>query len=123
VGLVDVVKLDVVEADVLTGTRDMEEAARTVEEWGAVETLLTCSDGAFVRHKEKTYFEKFSNRSSHGRTGRGDTTMAAYLARRIDHPVQESLTFAVALASIKMETPGPFQGRLEDVLARMSESF
>jgi sugar/nucleoside kinase (ribokinase family) len=123
VGLADIVKLDIVEAEVLTGTRDMEEAAMILEEWGAVETLLTCSDGAFVRHKGKTYFEKFSNRSSHGRTGRGDTTMAAYLARRIDHPVQESLAFAVALASIKMETPGPFQGRLEDVLARMSESL
>jgi len=28
----------------------------------------------------------------------------------------------VALASIKMENPGPFRGRLEDVLSRMSES-
>jgi sugar/nucleoside kinase (ribokinase family) len=123
VGLADVVKLDIVEAEVLTGTRDMEEAAGIVEEWGAPETMLTCSEGAFIRYKEKTYFETFSNRSSDGRTGRGDTTMAAYLARRVDHPVQDSLAFAVALASIKMETPGPFQGRLEDVLARMSGSL
>jgi sugar/nucleoside kinase (ribokinase family) len=121
VGLADIVKLDVVEAEVLTGTRNMEEAAKLVEEWGALETILTCSDGALARHKGKTYFERFSNRSSQGRTGRGDTTMGAYLARRIDHSVQESLAFAVALASIKMETPGPFRGRLEDVLDRMGE--
>jgi hypothetical protein len=38
----------------------------------------------------------------------------------MDHTVQESLAFAVALASIKMESPGPFRGLLEDVLARMS---
>jgi sugar/nucleoside kinase (ribokinase family) len=123
VGLADVVKLDVVEAEVLTGTRNMEEAAKIVEEWGALETILTSSDGVLARHKRKTYFERFSNRSSPGRTGRGDTTMGAYLARRIDHSVQESLAFAVALASIKMETPGPFRGSLEDVLARMSESL
>jgi len=122
VGLADIVKLDVIEAEVLTGTRDSEEAARLVEEWGALETILTCSDGAFARCKGKTYFERFSNRSSQGRTGRGDTTTGAYLARRIDHSVQESLRFAVALASIKMETPGPFRGSLEDVLARMNES-
>jgi len=122
VGLADIVKLDIVEAEVLTGTRNMEEAAKHVEEWGAFEIILTCSNGALARHKGETYFRKFSNRSSQGRTGRGDTTMGAYLARRIDYPVQESLAFAVALASIKMESPGPFQGRLEDVLSRMSES-
>ncbi len=119
VGLADMVKLDVVEAEVLTGTRDMEEAARLVEKWGAIETILTSSDGAFVRCKGIMYFERYTNRSSQGRTGRGDTTTGAYLARRIDHPVQESLKFAAALASIKMETPGPFQGSLEDVLVRM----
>lgn len=121
VSLADIVKLDIVEAEVLTGTRNMEEAARLVEEWGALETILTCSEGTLARHKGKNYFERFSNRSSQGRTGRGDTAMGAYLARRIDHTVQESLAFAVALASIKMETPGPFSGSVEDVLARMSK--
>jgi sugar/nucleoside kinase (ribokinase family) len=121
VGLADIVKLDIVEAEVLTGTRDMEEAATLVEGWGACETILTSSDGAFARYGGKTYFKKFSNRNSQGRTGRGDTTMGAYLARRMDHPVEGSLAFAVALASIKMETPGPFQGGLKDVLSRMSE--
>jgi sugar/nucleoside kinase (ribokinase family) len=119
IGLADRVKLDIVEAEVLTGTRDMEEAARRVEQWADVETILTSSDGAMVRWKGNTYFERYTNRSSQGRTGRGDTTTGAYLARRLDHPVQESLRFAVALASIKMETPGPFRGSLEDVLARM----
>ena len=119
VGLADIVKLDIVEAEVLTGTRNKDQAAKRVEEWGALETILTSSDGAFVRCKGNTYFERYTNRSSQGRTGRGDTTTGAYLARRIDHPVQESLRFAVALASIKMETPGPFRGSLEDVLARM----
>jgi sugar/nucleoside kinase (ribokinase family) len=44
---------------------------------------------------------------------------AAYLARRMDRDAPEALKFAAALVSIKMETPGPFVGTLDDVLARM----
>ncbi len=119
VGLADVVKLDIVEGEILTGTCDIQEAAAIVESWGSTETMITRSDGVLIRYKEKTYFEKYSNKSTHGRTGRGDTTIGAYLAWRIDHDVQESLKFAVALASIKMETPGPFEGTLSSIIARM----
>jgi len=119
VSLIDAVKLDVVEAEILTGTDDLKEAAAIVESWGSPETIITRSDGALVRCKGQTCFERYSNRSAHGRTGRGDTTMGAYLTWRIDHDVHESLKFAVALTSIKMETPGPFQGSLNDILARM----
>jgi sugar/nucleoside kinase (ribokinase family) len=120
VELCGAVKVDIVEAEILTGTRNLEEAAGMVEGWGAVETLLTCSEGVFARHKGRTLFTKYSNRNGQGRTGRGDTTMGAYLAWRVDHDVKESLDFAAALASIKMESPGPFRGSLEDVFARMN---
>jgi sugar/nucleoside kinase (ribokinase family) len=119
VRLLDMVKLDIVEAKVLTGTDDLERAALTFETWGCPEILITRADGVLARVNGKTYYEKFSNQSVVGRTGRGDTTFAAYLARRLDHEVTESLKFAAALVSIKMETPGPFGGTLADVLARM----
>ena len=119
VGLLDLVKLDIVEAKVLTGTDDLEQAALTFEAWGCPEILITKSEGVLARVHGKTYYEKFSNQSVVGRTGRGDTTFAAYLARRLDHGVTESLKFAAALVSLKMETPGPFGGTLADVLARM----
>lgn len=120
ISLVDTVKLDIVEAEVLTGTSDPKEAAAIVEGWGAAETLITRSEGALVRGQGQTYFEPYVNKSAEGRTGRGDTTTGAYLAWRIEHGVQESLQFAVALASIKMETRGPFRGSLSDVLAVMA---
>jgi sugar/nucleoside kinase (ribokinase family) len=110
------VKLDVFEAGYLTGTADLDEAAREFEKWGTLET--TRSDGVLVRHGGKSYFERFTNRSVVGRTGRGDTVFGAYLARRLDHGVADSLRFAAALASIKVETPGPFTGTVEQVLAR-----
>jgi len=118
-GLADFVKLDVVEAKILTGTENISEAAAICEDWGSRETLITRSDGALVRSMGKDYFETFSNRNSAGRTGRGDTTFGAYLARRLDHSIEESIKFAASLASIKMELPGPFSGTLEHIIRRM----
>jgi sugar/nucleoside kinase (ribokinase family) len=121
VRMMDKVKLDVVEARILTGTDDLPRAARTVEDWGCPEVVITHSEGVLARAGGMTYYEKFSNRGTAGRTGRGDTTFAAYLSRRMDHDPEASLKFAAALVSIKMETPGPFHGTIEDVFQRMRE--
>jgi len=121
VSYMDKVKLDIVEAKVLTGTDNLEEAAKIVEKWGCPEILITHSQGVLARVNGKSYYEKFSNRSVIGRTGRGDTTFAAYLSWRLDHDVAESLKFAAALVSIKMETYGPFKGTVEDVMQRIRE--
>jgi len=118
--LLDMVKLDVVEARVLTGTDDLERAAVAFEEWGCPETVITRADGVLARVNGKTYWEPFSNRSVVGRTGRGDTTFAAYMARRFGHDPGPSLRFAAALVSLKMEKAGPFDGALADVLERMN---
>jgi sugar/nucleoside kinase (ribokinase family) len=119
VSQMDMVKLDIVEAKVLTGTDDLAKAARLIEFWGCPEVVITQAEGVLAQVGGQTFYEKFSNRSVLGRTGRGDTTFAAYLARRLDHDVPESLKFAAALVSLKMETPGPFSGTLADVMARM----
>jgi sugar/nucleoside kinase (ribokinase family) len=121
-GLMDKVKLDVVEAKILTGTDDLEKAAIIIESWSdRPEIIITHSSGVLARVKGKTYYEKFSNSSVIGRTGRGDTTFAAYLSWRLEHGVEESLKFAAALVSIKMESPGPFKGTLADVMRRIEE--
>jgi len=115
----NMIKLDNVEAKVLTGIDDLEQAALTFEAWGCPEIIITSAEGVLARAYGKTHFENFSNQSTLGRTGRGDTTFAAYLARRLDYNVTASLKFAAALVSLKMETPGPFCGTLTEVLARM----
>lgn len=119
-GIADFVKLDVVEAIILTGTDNISEAAAICEGWGSRETMITRSDGVLVRSMGKDYFETFSNRGSSGRTGRGDTTFGAYIARRLDYSIEESIKFAASLVSIKMELPGPFSGTLGDVIKRMA---
>ncbi len=116
----DKVKLDILEAEILTGTNDLIKAGETIQQWGCPELLITCSDGVHVRTKDNVNFTRFSNCGVAGRTGRGDTTFGAYLARRIDYQPADALKFAAALVSIKMESPGPFRGTMEDVITRMN---
>ena len=117
--MADFVKLDAMEAQTLTGADVLQDQADMLEEWGSSETIITSSAGVLARSKGKSTFVKFTHRITLGRMGRGDTVMGSYLARRLDHGVEDSLKFAAALASIKMESPGPFRGTLEDVLGRM----
>ena len=112
-------KLDIVEARLLTRAADIHEAAKILAKWGCGELVITEANGVLAQTDDATYYERFSNRNVSGRTGRGDTTFAGYLAWRESHTIPESLRFAAAIASVKMETPGPFAGTIQDVLARM----
>ena len=118
----DRVKLDKVEAKLLTGYDDLEKAAIEIESWGSNEIVITQAEGVLARVKGETFYETFSNKSIVGRTGRGDTTFAAYMYWRLNHDVAESLKFSAALVSIKMESPGPFKATLDDVLKRIKTS-
>jgi sugar/nucleoside kinase (ribokinase family) len=120
--LVDFAKFDVTEAKALTGTDNMQDQADILEHLGSRETIITSSDCVLARGKGKTTFVKFTNRSNQGRMGRGDTVMGAYLARRLDHSLEDSLRFAVALTSIKLESIGPFRGSMEDIIERMGRT-
>jgi sugar/nucleoside kinase (ribokinase family) len=119
--MVHFVKLDIMEAQVLTGIDDLQGQAEALQEWGNAEIIITCSEGALVKNEGKMTFARFTNRSTLGRMGRGDTVIGSYLARRIDHSAEESIRFAAALTSIKMEAIGPFIGSVEDVILRMEQ--
>jgi sugar/nucleoside kinase (ribokinase family) len=116
---VEYFKTDAAEAEILTGQRDREEASRVLASWGAREVMVTHNSEALVLARGRIFRAPFTPSNLSGRTGRGDTAFASYLARRRDHDPQESVAFAAALCSIKMEKPGPFSGTIEDVLERM----
>ena len=122
-GIADFVKMDALEAKVLTGADALQEQANILEGWGSAETIITSSQGALAQCAGKATFAKFTNESTRGRMGRGDTLIGSYLPQRLDHSVEESLQFAAALTSIKIESPGPFRGSLDDVLERMGKSL
>ncbi len=114
-------KADAAEAEILTGTNDREKAAHMLGGMGAREVMITHHTEVIVGAAGRIYRAPFTPRNLSGRTGRGDTCFAAYLARRLRDGIQDSLEFAAALVSIKMETPGVFTGSIADVRARMQE--
>ena len=107
-------KTDRAEAELLTGQTDLHQAARRLASFGPREVVITESSGVTTYANDRFYHASFRPRSQVGRTGRGDTCFAAYLTQRLRHDPDTALQFAAALTSLKMETPGPFQGSLED---------
>lgn len=117
--IVTMLKLDALEARILTGHTDPDLALGEIESWGCPEIIMTRPDCVYGRLHQKTHREKFTNKGTAGRNGRGDTTFAGYLSRRQTHSPEESLKFAAAVASIKLEKLGPFNATLQNVLDRM----
>lgn len=114
--LVRYLKVDDREALALTGEEDHRRAAERLAEHGPKEIVFTRQAGLLVLAAGRFYEAPFRPRSLAGRTGRGDTCFASYLGRRLlgDDP-ERATRFAAALTTLKLETPGPFQGSLADV--------
>ena len=114
-------KADSLESRVITGTEDRREAARMLCDWGAGEVLITHSSEVILYDGNTVYSAPFNPSNLSGRTGRGDTCFISYMTRRLNHGIEESLRYAAALTSMKMEKPGPFQGTVDEVLQRMKD--
>jgi sugar/nucleoside kinase (ribokinase family) len=116
-------KTDAAEAEVLTGLTDREEAARQMYEWGAKEIVITHNTEVIAYDGKQIFRAPLKPRNLTGRTGRGDTTFAAYITERQTSSIQEALTFSAAMVSLKMEKPGPFMGTRQDVLKYIEEFY
>lgn len=113
--LVDVLKVDTAEAEVLTGQSDVRQAMRELAACGPSEIMLTRPQGVLVYAGGKYHQAPFNPREVRGRTGRGDTCFAGYLGRRLTADPEDACRFAAAMASLKLEQPGPFRGSMEDL--------
>lgn len=121
--MVDYLKTDAAEAEILTGCKDREQAARQLHEWGAKEIIITHNTEVLVYDGNHVYTCPIKARNLSGRTGRGDTTFAGYLAARKNSNIEDALLYCTALVSLKMETPGPFRGTKQDVVDYMNEFY
>ncbi len=113
-------KSDDAEAEVLTGRSNLREAAEALAALGPREVVLTHAGGIVVRAGGELFEAAFTPRVVRGRTGRGDTCFATYVATRLDASPGEACRFAAAVTSLKMEHPGPYRGSrtdAEDMLA------
>jgi sugar/nucleoside kinase (ribokinase family) len=107
--LVRWLKADAAEAAQLTGNENLREAARALQDLGPQEIVLTHRDGMLV-FDGREYFETgFHPQRLVGRSGRGDTCIAAYVCRRLEAEPAQAAVWAAAITSLKMESDGPFR--------------
>jgi sugar/nucleoside kinase (ribokinase family) len=119
----DVLKTDAVEAEFLTGSADIHQAAQMLADLGPKEVVLTHRDGLLVYDGHHYYEAGFYPRQLVGRSGRGDTVIASYMAKRITASPAEATIWAAAAVSIKMEAEGPFKRDIRDVEALIRQKY
>jgi sugar/nucleoside kinase (ribokinase family) len=112
---VTVLKTDAVEAQLITGEPDRYVAARRLAALGPREVLLTHGGGVLVLHEGTIHEAPFVPDEVRGRSGRGDTCTSAYLSRRLTAPPAESVVWAAAVTSLKLEAEGPFRREISEV--------
>jgi len=120
---IDVVKADLVEATLLTGKDDKREAAEALVALGPEEVVLTHNGGVLVHAEERFYEAPFMPKEMRGRSGRGDTCIAAYLGRRLTAPPEEAAIWAAAVTSLKLESEGPFRRDIGEVSELISKKY
>lgn len=120
---IDFLKTDAAEAEIMTGTDDRYEAAKMLYGWGAKEVVITHNTEVIAYDGKEFCSCPIRARNLSGRTGRGDTTFAAYINERLNSDMKTALLYATATVSLKMETPGPFKGTRADVDAYIDEFY
>jgi sugar/nucleoside kinase (ribokinase family) len=123
---ISILKLNETEMEAITGHTDVVSAAQELWSWGADEIVITlgsngsiiCKDGAFIpipAYKPVAIVDA---------TGCGDTYMAGYLYMRTKRAALEDAgKFAAAIATLNIETSGPFMGSEADILRVLAPAF
>lgn len=122
---VHIVKADEAELEVLTGVTGIAEGARILADWGVKEVVVTRASLGSVVYAHGIFYHipAFRPIAETDATGCGDTYMAGYLFKRVKGAgIQEAGEFGAAMASLKIETSGPFNGTQNDVLALLARN-
>ena len=121
--LIDVVKSDAVEAEFITGETDIHKAAEFYAKLGPREIVLTHKDGLLIYADGNFHAMNFYPARLDGRSGRGDTCVGVYVARRLSMAPREAGIWAAAVTSLKMENSGPFNRSLSEVEAFIHDKY
>lgn len=123
---VDILKADEAEMEVLTGYKEVSKGARLLADWGVKEVVITNGSMGSVIYNDGVFYNipAYKPQIVVDATGCGDTYMAGYLYQRVKGKgIQESGEFAAAIASLKMESPGPFTGTEEEIQKALTKPF
>ncbi|WP_211330139.1 PfkB family carbohydrate kinase [Deminuibacter soli] len=117
---IDILKANEDEMEVLTGQTGVRKGAAILNEWGVKEVVITLGSMGSVIYADGVFYDipAYTPSVVADATGCGDTYMAGYLYQRSKGAgYQEAGEFAAAMASLKIQSSGPFTGTAEDVLA------
>jgi len=122
-GMTDILKTDAVEAEFLTGTANIHEAARALAAHGPREVVLTHKDGLLVLADGKYHEAPFKPVELRGRSGRGDTCVGSYASKRLSAGPADATRWAAALTSLKLEAEGVIRRSRDDVERLLREEY
>jgi len=120
---IDVLKTDAVEAEAITGETDIKKAAQILSGFGPREIVLTHKNGLLVLAENKFYEAPFLPAELIGRSGRGDTCISSYMAKRLTASPEEAIVWSAAVTSLKMEAEGPILRQMNEVQELISSKY
>lgn len=113
------------EMEVLTGLKDVRKGAQVLFDWGVKEVVITLGSMGSVIYNGRTFYNipAYIPTAVIDATGCGDTYMAGFLYQRIKGAsLQEAGEFAAAMATLKIQSSGPFTGTTEDVMGLLANT-
>jgi len=116
---ISILKANELEAEVLTGEKNIRKAAKLLSEWGVKEVVITLGSMGSEIYSEGVFYTvpAYKPVSVTDATGCGDTYMAGYLYQRVKgSTAQQAGEFGAAMASLKIASPGPFTGTEANVV-------
>jgi sugar/nucleoside kinase (ribokinase family) len=123
---IHILKANESEMEVLTGQKDVRKGAIALASWGVKEVIITLGSRGSVVYKDQAFYDipaYIPTTTVVDATGCGDTYMAGYLYQRSKNAnPQDAGEFAAAMATLKIESSGPFTGNAADVTKFLSTS-
>ncbi|MDP4681197.1 MAG: PfkB family carbohydrate kinase, partial [Cyclobacteriaceae bacterium] len=108
------------ETTIISGTKDFKEAAIVLASLGVKEVIITLGSHGSMVYAEEIFHHipAYQPKKVVDATGCGDTYMAGYLYKREQGAsIDEAGRFAAAMATLKIQSFGPFDKTEEEVLA------
>lgn len=115
---VGILKANELEMEVITGKTDPHEGANILADLGVKEVIITLGSKGSLVYTDNRFstIPAFKPSAVVDATGCGDTYMAGYLWKKVNGAtVQEAGEFGAAMATLKIESSGPFRGTPETV--------
>lgn len=122
---IEILKASETEMELLTGCNNICEGAKMLSGWGVKEVVITLGSQGSVIYANGIFYNipAYIPIAETDATGCGDTYMAGYLYQHIKGAsLQVAGEFGAGMASLKIQSSGPFTGTSEDVLAHIAGS-